>query len=258
MRSTLRGRRFPLSRAAILLALALAMPVGAGAVIITTTDPAVVAAFQSGATVEDFDDLTALAITSYAAGQTVPAGAQFSSRGGATQPTFHSGGASPNDPVGNPGTPIGIFAPSGAIAGDVSSAPNVAGPLVINSDEAFNFGFMEVIFPSDVSRVGFWLTEGSVLFQLRDATGSPLTTGDFEVTASAGQFVGISRSASDVKVAALVGLTEAFTIDDFTFGTPVPEPGAAACLALAVAAGWVASRTRRDPSRPRRRARHCA
>jgi hypothetical protein len=198
------------------------------AAVIATTDAGTIAAFQSGATIESFDDLSALLITSYGAGQTVGAGQQFSTRNGATQPTFHSGGASPNDPVGNPGTPIGIFEPSGGIAGNVASPANVAGPLVINSTEAFNFAVMEVIFPSQASKVGFWLTSGSVLFQLRDASGNPLTTGDFEVTGTAGQFIGLTRGSADVTVAALVGLTEAFTIDDFTYATggatSVPEP----------------------------------
>lgn len=214
--------------AAVAVCVALAQAPAAHAVVIATTDAATIAAFQSGATIESFDDLSALVITSYVAGQTVGASEQFSTRNGLTQPTFHSGGASPNDPVGNPGTPIGIFEPTGGIAGDVRSPSNVAGPLVINSDEAFNFGFMEVIFPSTASRVGFWLTHGNVLLQLRDADGNTLTTGDFQVNGTAGQFIGIIRDSADVTVAAIVGSTEAFTIDDFTYasggGTSVPEP----------------------------------
>jgi hypothetical protein len=237
-----------MKRSIVVVSFAILATVSTRAGIITTTDPAVIAAFQSGASIENFDDLDALLITSYAAGQTVPASAQFSSRDGATLPTFHSGGASPGDPVGNPGTPVGIFEPSGPIAGDVSSPNNVAGPLVINSDEAFNFGFMEVIIPNNASRIGFWLTSGSVLFQLRDETGNTLTTGDFEVTANAGFFVGITRDAADARVAALVGLTEAFTIDDFTWagttppGTSVPETGSFLTVALASALLWLGSR----------------
>lgn len=222
--------------AAVFLAVATVAPVKAAS--LTTTDPALIAAFQSGATIEGFDDLSALLITSYGAGQTVGAAAQFSSRNGATHPTFHSGGASPNNPVGNPGTPIGIFQPAGGIAGNVASLDNVAGPLVINESEAFNFGFMEVIFPVGASRVGFWVTHGEVTMDLRDLDGNPLTTGDFLINGSAGQFIGISRDAADVRVAAIVGTTEAFTIDDFTFvmGTSspsVPEPGSLAGSLLA-------------------------
>lgn len=195
-----------------------------GAVIITT-DPAVAAAFMAGGTVENFDDLTAFPITSYAAGQTIPADAKFSSRDGALFPTFHSGGASPNDPVGNPGTPVGIFAPGGDIAGDVVSAANVVGPLTLaNPDEPFNFGFMEVIFPQAVARVGFWLTSGNITLFLRDGTGSNLP-GDSSATVEEGQFVGIARDTADVVVAAM-GFPEHFTLDDFTYSTtPIPETG---------------------------------
>jgi hypothetical protein len=213
--------------------LAVATAISARAATITTTDAATVAAFQTGATIERFDDLSALLITSYGAGQTVGPAEQFSSRNGLTQPTFHSGGASPNDPVGNPGTPIGIFEPSGGISGNVVSPNHVAGPLVINESEAFNFGFMEVIFPVGASSVGFWVTFGEVVMDLRDVDGNPLTTGDTTINGSTGQFIGISRDAADVRVAAIVGATEAFTIDDFTFvmGTSsptVPEPGSVA------------------------------
>src|SRR5205814_4075651 len=111
-----------------------------------------------------FENLAALPITSYSV-QTVPAANQFSSRNLSTftSPFYNSGGASFSDPVGNPGLPIGIFAPSGATIGtDVKSGTNVAGPLDINpndnSIDAFNNGFMEVIFPTDVQLVGFCIT----------------------------------------------------------------------------------------------------
>ena len=121
-----------LSFASSLLVCLVAMqPTESSALALITSDPTEVAQFQAGATVENFDDLPALTITSYAAGQTVPAGNQFSSRNPVafTSPFFNSGGASFTDPVGNPGTPIGIFDPDGAIAGDVKSPNNVAGPL---------------------------------------------------------------------------------------------------------------------------------
>lgn len=209
-----------------------------------TTNPADVAAFQAGATVENFDDLAAFAITSYSAGQIVPSANRFSSRNlvAFTSPFFNSGGASFNDPVGNPGTPIGIFAPGGAIAGDVKSANNVAGPLVGDgSFGAFSNGFMEVILPADVSRVGLWVTHGSITLFLKDATNTNLTTGDFQVTGSAGQFIGIQRATADVR-GVTIGFPEAFTIDDFTYsGTaPIPEPSSSVLIAMGLTAllGW--------------------
>ena len=196
----------------------------APAEVINTSNNNQVHAFQQGATIEKFDDLDAVSLSSYAAGQTVPVADQFHTRDGATAPTFHSGGASPNDPIGNPGTPIGIVHPTGGISGDVKSSPNVAAPLVINDVIAWtngvDKGFMEVIFPagSEVSKVGFWVTQGSVTLHLRDRSGSDLTTGDVTVTGDAGSFIGIDRGTADIAVAAVLpNAVDAITIDDFTF-----------------------------------------
>jgi hypothetical protein len=229
-------------RRVVVIFLMAVQPTESFALSLVTSDPAAVAQFQSGATVEGFDDLSALTITSYDDGQTVPAANQFSSRDLAafTSPFFNSGGASFNDPVGNPGTPIGIFDPDGPIAGEVRSPNNVAGPLSTGSDEAFNNGFMEVIFPTDVIRVGFWVTHGTdVQLILKDANNTNLQTGDVMVTGSAGQFIGIQRDTADVRGVTI--LFDAFTIDDFTYSsTPVPEPSAALLIAMgwAALAGW--------------------
>ncbi len=203
---------------------------------LVTSDATLAAQFQTGATVENFDDLSALPVTSYDAGQVVPAANQFSSRNlvAFTSAFFNSGGASFNDPVGNPGTPIGIFDPDGAIAADTKSPNNVAGPLLGDgSFQAFSNGFMEVIFPADVSRVGFWITQGSITLFVKDSNNSNLATGDFQVSGSAGQFIGIERATADVR-GATIGFTQAFTIDDFTYsGTaPIPEPSSFLLLAV--------------------------
>jgi hypothetical protein len=218
------------------------------ALVVKTTDPGVVASFQAGATIENFDDLAALTITSYSSGQTVPTANQFSSRNllSFTSPFYNSGGASFNDPVNNPGTPIGIFAPSGGIAGNVKSGTNVAGPLATGSDEAFNNGFMEVIFPADIQLVGFWITHASapITMILKDSTNTNLSTGDFQVTGSEGQFIGIQRDSPDVR-GITIGFTESFTIDDFTFSaatTTVPDTGATFALLFVSLIGLTAVR----------------
>ena len=223
-------------RTGILIVFSALLPLDSNADVVITTNPGEVALFQAGATIENFDNLPALTITSYSA-QTVPAANQFSSRNliTFTSPFYNSGGASFNTPVGNPGTPIGIFAPSGAIAADVKSGTNVAGALDINpndnSIEAFNNGFMEVIFPTDVQLVGFWITHasGSITMFLKDSTNTNLSTGDFQVTGSEGEFIGIKRDSPDVR-GITVGFTESFTIDDFTSSaattTTVPDTGA--------------------------------
>lgn len=226
-------------RGAVLMCLVGAQPTGSSGLTLTSSDANAVAQFQTGATVESFDDLSALTITSYGSGQTVSAANRFSSRNLATftSPFFNSGGASFNDPVGNPGTPIGIFDPAGAIAGDVKSPNNVAGPLVGDgSFEAFNNGFMEVIFPADVIRVGFWITQGTITLFLKDSTNTNLATGDVMVTGSAGQFIGIQRDQADVR-GVTIGFTEAFTIDDFTYSTtPIPEPTSFLLIAMGLTA----------------------
>jgi hypothetical protein len=232
----LAGRNAPTQRLIVAALIAVVVAVYASAsfaLVITTTDPAQAAAFQSGATIENFDNLSALTITSYASGQTVPAGNQFSSRNLVTfnSPFFNSGGASFNDPVGNPGTKIGIFNPEGAIAADVHSQNNVAGPLAGGTDLAFGNGFMEVIFPADMQRVGLWVTHGTFTMFLKDSNNSNLMTGDVQVTGSAGQFIGIQRDTADVR-GITMGFPESFTIDDFTYSpTAVPEP-AGALLAM--------------------------
>lgn len=226
-----------------LVAVVAGQPTESSALTLISSDATAVAQFQAGATIENFDDLSALAITSYSV-QAVPAGNRFSSRDLVTftSPFFNSGGASFNDPVGNPGVPIGIFDPNDAIAGDVVSPNNVAGPLTGDgSFEAFNNGFMEVIFPADMIRVGFWVTQGTITMFLKDSTNTNLASGDVQVTGSAGQFIGIQRDAADVR-GVTIGFTQAFTIDDFTYsGTPIPEPSSSLLIALGLTAlvGWL-------------------
>lgn len=211
--------RFPI----LCLLVAFALPAASGAEILQTTSAKQAKKFQKGAAVEGFDDLQAAPLSGYDPNQTVDGAATFSSRDGATQPTFHSGGGSPDDPVGNPGTPIAIVDPAGAIEGESVSGKNVAAPLVVGELTVWTNGFMEVIFPAEVSKVGFWVTHGSVSLSLRDRSGAELTTGDFSAVASEGSFVGITRPSADVAVAALLANgVDAFTIDDFTYSRGAP------------------------------------
>jgi len=229
-------------RGVALVCLVAMLPSASSGLIIVTSNASEAAQFQTGATIEDFEGLSAFTITSYDGGQTVPAANQFSSRNVVTftSPFFNSGGASFNDPVGNPGTQIGIFDPDGTIAGDVRSPSNVAGPLATGSDEAFTNGFMEVIFPVDVIRVGFWITHGTnVQLFLKDSNNTNLATGDVMTAGNGGQFIGIQRDAADVR-GVTIGFGT-FTLDDFTYSsTPIPEPSSLLLIAtgLTVLVGW--------------------
>ena len=232
----------------VLGAIAIAAP--SGAVVLHTTSKAQAKNFQKGADVEKFDNLEGAELSSYDPNQTIATAATFHSRDGATQPTFHSGGGSPNDPVGNPGTAIAIVDPTGAIAGDVVSGNHVAGPLKVNELIVWSGGFMEVIFPEEVGKVGFWITHGDVTLSLRDRNGAELTTGDANVAGEEGSFLGVERDAADIAVAAILPKdVDAFTIDDFTFSgagasTAVSGTYEAKLACREVAAG-VASKTKR-------------
>ena len=231
----------------LLAAFCVALAAPASGVVLVTTDPAEVDAFADGLDLEDFEGLGGTGIDSYAAGQLIDAGSRFNSRDSATLPTFNSGGGTPSDPVGNPGAPIGIVTPQGAIAGDVESGVNVAAPLVIFTDEPFNNGFIEVFFPEPVERVGFWITHGEVSMTLRDETGLDLATGDVTVSGAAGEFIGIGRDSADITVAAILlepGF-DAFTIDDLVSGNAAPVPEPAAALLLVIGGIVLAARARR-------------
>jgi hypothetical protein len=222
---------------------------GAIAAPIITTDLNVVAAFQSGATVQSFDGIpgrTPLPITAYTDGLTIPAGALLYDE--LTGVRFTVGG-SPGD------SRAVLLTLGGGIAGDATSPPTVLGPATMEDQGTqqtdFQNAFMELIFDTNVNRVGFWLNPslGNVFLAAFDAfAGNQLET---IANAPAGSFVGFQRGANDIGAISIVPLGSGFTIDDLTYGTtqappppPVPEPGTLALLACA-ALGVLA---RRRPS----------
>lgn len=221
--------------------------VAAKASVVVITNPADVAAFLAGTTTETFDDLSALAVTSYAAADAT--GHTFSSRNAATSPTFDSGGATPSNPASNPGIPVGIVAPGGGIAGDVKSGSNVAGPINVAPPPLDVFSpnaFMEIAFPQgkDATKVGFWVTHGTVNVNVQDDSLSALDS----TVVSAGSFVAFTRGAAEIRNVGLTSGSGAFTIDDFSYaytssstggtggtggGSSVPDSGSMMNLALA-------------------------
>jgi hypothetical protein len=200
----------------------------AHAAVIVTTNPSDITGFESGATVESFDNvsgITPVTITDYTP-KDVTGSAALMTKDPAQPAFFNSGGATFNNPTSNPGVPIAVVTPSGGIAADKLSGNNVAGPLgvVTPPSTLFDAGaFMEVIFPTGVSRVGLYVAHGTVTLILKDSNNSNLA-GDFTGTAPAGSFLEISRSAADVFGATLLG-AGAFTIDDFTYGTSGSSSG---------------------------------
>lgn len=204
--------------------------------VIDTNNAATVAAFQAGATVIDFENVTGRtpqAITSYTAGDPVsPLAFVFDQIPGVQ---FSVGGApGTNEPA--------LYQLSGGIAGDAKSPSTVLGPVDFDNTTKFNNNaLIEIFFPTKVSKVGFWLNPalGNVVIIALDTnfafSGLPETTLETGNPVTAGNFVGIERPTAEIggfKILAL-GAT-GFTIDDFTFGggdaTTVPEPGTVVLL----------------------------
>jgi hypothetical protein len=226
--------------------------VGAGAITaasaagIDTTDPGVIAAFQSGLTVQTFEALagrTPQAITAYTTGAAVnPTAFVFNQVPGVQ---FSVGGAvGTNMPA--------LYQLGGAIAGNARSGSTVLGPVDFDFTTKFGPGaFIEVFFPVKVSAVGFWLNPalGNVSLIAADTnfafSGLPETTLE-TFAGTAGRFAGISRPTADIGGFKIIGTgATGFTIDDFTYGvsgvtTPIPEPAEWALMlgGFAAMAAW--------------------
>jgi hypothetical protein len=197
--------------------------------IVDTSSASVVSAFQSGATVVNFEGIsgrTPQEITSYTAGDPVsPTSFIFDQIAGVR---FSVGGAPGiNSPA--------LYNLSGGIAGDAKSPATVLGPVDFDFTTKFNSnGLIEIFFPTKVSKVGFWLNPslGNALIIAADTNFA--FSGISETTlesgnVTAGNFVGIERPTADIGGFKILALgTTGFTIDDFTFGggatTTVPEP----------------------------------
>jgi len=220
---------------------------------INTSNAAAVAAFQSGATVINFDSIagrTPQTITSYTAGNPVSPTAFISNQISGVQ--FSVGGSpATNQPA--------LYSLSGAIAGDAKSLPTVLGPVDFDFTTKFNSSaLIEIFFPTKVSKVGFWLNPalGNVLLIAADTnfafSGLNETQLETLSPATAGNFVGISRPTADIGGFKVIALgTTGFTLDDFTFDgggtTPtVPESSSLVLLisGLVVCGVLVATRGR--------------
>jgi PEP-CTERM motif len=209
--------------------------------VIDTNNPAQISAFQSGATVVNFESIsgrTPQSLTDYTSGNPVsPTSFVFDQIPGVQ---FSVGGAvGTNEPA--------LYQLSGGISGDAHTPTTVLGPVDFDFTTKFNSGSMiEIFFPTKVSKVGFWLnpSRGNVELIAADTnfafSHQTETTLESSMTlfpsgVKAGDFVGISRPTADIGGFKIIGLgANGFTIDDFTFGggssTAVPEPSALALL----------------------------
>jgi hypothetical protein len=216
---------------------------------VNTTDAGVIAAFQSGLTVQTFESLagrTPQPITAYTQGDAVSATSFVFNQVPGVQ--FSVGGAvGTNMPA--------LYQLGGTLAGNAHSGTTVLGPVDFDFTTKFGPGaFIEVFFPVKVSSVGFWLNPalGNVTLIAADTNFafSGLTETTLETFAgTAGRFVGISRPTADIGGFKIIGTgNTGFTIDDFSYGVsavtaPVPEP-AEWMLLLGGAAAMAAWRRR--------------
>jgi hypothetical protein len=218
---------------------------------IDTTDPGVIAAFQSGATVVNFESIsgrTPQSITSYTNGAAVnPTSFIFDQIPGVQ---FSVGGmVGTNEPA--------LYQLGGGIAGDAKSPTTVLGPVDFNFNTLFGSGAqIEIFFPTKVSKVGFWLNPSLGNVELIAADTNFAFSHETETTletanpVTAGHFVGIERATADIGGFKIIGLgSTGFTIDDFTFGaaaaTTTPEPGTFILLGCGLATLIASRRYRR-------------
>jgi hypothetical protein len=222
---------------------------GLQAAVIDTIDPGVIAAFQAGATVVNFENVTGRTpqtITSYSSGAPVSSSAFVFDQIPGVQ--FSVGGA--------PGTNApALYSLSGGIAPDAKSPTTVLGPVDFDFTTLFSSSsLVEIYFPTKVSKVGFWLNPslGNVTIIAADTNFafSKLNETTLEsAIVTAGHFVGIERATADIggfKVLGAAG-SNGFTIDDFTFGggnaaSDVPEPGSVALIGGGLLAVWTVRR----------------
>jgi hypothetical protein len=222
---------------------------------INTNDPTAIAAFQSGATVINFESIsgrTPQTITSYTSGNAIsPLAFVFDQIPGVQ---FSVGGqVGVNRPA--------LYSLSGGIAGDAKSPSTVLGPVDFDSLTLFSSGAMiEIFFPTKVSKVGFFLNPSRGNANLIAADTNFAFSQQTETTletlngATAGNFVGIERPTAEIGGFKIIGLGNlGFTIDDFTFGggapPTVPEPTSLTLLACGLLFGAGVKASKRRTSR---------
>lgn len=240
--------------------LALAVSPCLVAATIDTTNAGAIAAFQSGATVVNFETIagiTPLAITTYASGTPIPSAANLFNQVRGVQ--FSVGGT-----PGTPDTEPVVLQLGGGIAGDAHSPSNVLSGGDMQGNTNFSASeFIEVYFPTKVARVGFYLDPGlgSVLLVAKSDqnafSGGSETVVDSTGSLDAGHFVGFQEAGATIGGLTIIATSNSgFAIDDLTFGgtaaggggTGTPEPATLGASVLALGILYGMHRRRRAGS----------
>jgi hypothetical protein len=215
---------------------------------VNTNDLGVVAAFQNGATVINFDSLSGiqpLSLNAFTNDTPVPNGSlllqQLQTPGGIG---ITSGGGI-GGVVLNLESPINTAAVSGS--GVLGSAFN---PIGNNGPQSTCFAancFLELFFEQGVNRIGFWTnTNVTILASKADVTGvvAQNTVNLENVNGSGLNFVGVERLSDEINFVQIFAGGSPFVIDDLTYGrsggTTIPEPSSTTFLTLGAALVLVA------------------
>jgi hypothetical protein len=225
----------------------------AAAAVIVTTDNAVIAAFQSGATVNTLEAFAGLPTTALFDGTPLPGANQIYKINGGH---FHSGGASFNDLTGNPGAPSGVleldpsFLAGNARSGNHVLATTHAGDSADPANAtlcADGACFFEVEFTSPIAKFGGWIGAGNVKVLIKDRIKQPDGSDDtlalefFDV--KAGEFFGVTNALANIDSITISATGNSFLLDDITTagagtgggGGTVPLPGSLALLVAGLA-----------------------
>jgi hypothetical protein len=227
---------------------------GAQAVPLVTTSDAAITAFQSGATVYDLEGLPAVGVDALDAtleGLIPLAGSTIYKIGGGH---FHSGGASFNNLVGNPGAPsvVGELDPT-IRAGNVRSGSHVLLPThAIDAGDpstatlcADGACFFEIEFVSPIAKFGGWIGGGNATVFVKDriklADGTDDTTQLEFFNVKAGEFFGVTSALTNIdSITIFANGSPTFLLDDITIGGSgngggtVPLPGSLALLSIGI------------------------
>ena len=114
-----------------------------------------------------------------------------------------------------------------SIGGDAMSPTTVLGPAEMDPQLTnFSSAFIEIIFDTKVSRMGFWLNPslGNVLMIASTEFGGGGVQLETLASGTAGNFVGFSRPTADIGLVAIIPLGGGFTIDDLTYAASSTDP----------------------------------
>ena len=251
-----------LTHLAAALGLGLILCTHSAATVLVTNSNALIAAFQTGATVNTLEALPGLPTATLADGTPLPAINQIYKINGGH---FHSGGASFNNLAGNPGAPSAVLDLAAGLIGNARSGSHVLAPThAVDSLDPINATvcvdgtcFFEIEFTSPIAKFGAFIGLGNVQVLVKDRV--KLGDGSDDVinleffSVNAGEFFGVTSSIANIdSITIAVRDSNTFLLDDITIGAAaggggntVPEPGTYMLLGLGLV-GLLTSRKLRQ------------